>query len=203
MIEETRLRPEMGEEVNTVESLSEDGKTGSEVNDELDIKDLEGEETEDLDLETELRNQLEEVESQAAEYLEGWQRARAEFANAKKRLEKQRTAAYQNATSDFAAKMLPILDDFGRAIDSVPQEIENDKWYVGIELVHKKLVAILENLNLETIEAVGKPFDPNIHEALALIEAEGVESGVIVEEIQVGYRLGDRVIRPSLVNVAA
>lgn len=197
------MRPETGEEVNTAESQGEDGKSGSEAVEQLDLKELEEEKTVDLDPETELKNQLKEVESQAAEYLEGWQRARAEFANARKRLEKQRSAAYQNATSDFAAKMLPILDDFGRAIDLVPEEIESDKWYEGIELVHKKLFAILEILNLESIEAVGKPFDPNIHEALTLIEVEGVESGVIVEEIQVGYRLGDRVIRPSLVNVAA
>ena len=195
--------PEKGDEFNTVESQGEDGKIGSEAVEQIDVSELEEEKPVDLDPETELRNQLKEMELQAAEYLEGWQRSRAEFANARKRLEKQRSTAYQNATSDFAAKMLPLLDDFGRAIDSVPEEIESNQWYEGIELVHKKLVAILEILNLEIIEAVGKPFDPNIHEALTLIEAEGVESGVIVEEIQVGYRLGDRVIRPSLVNVAA
>ena len=153
------MRPETGDEVKPVESHGEDGKSASDAVEQLNSAELEEERTEDLDPETELRNQLNEMELQAAEYLEGWQRARAEFANAKKRLEKQRSAAYQNAASDFAAKMLPLLDDFGRAIESVPQEIESDGWYEGI--------------------------------------------GVIVDEIQVGYRLGERVIRPSLVNVAA
>ena len=88
-------------------------------------------------------------------------------------------------------------------MDSVPETIESDKWYEGIELVQKKVVAILENLNVEAIEAVGKPFDPNIHEALSLVESEDVESGAVVEEIQIGYRIGDKVIRPSLVIVAA
>ncbi len=194
--------PETGDEFSTVESQGEDGKIGSEAVEQNDTSEREEEKTVDLDPETELRNQLKEMELQSAEYLEGWQRARAEFANARKRLEKQRSTAYQNATGDFAAKILPLLDDFGRAMDTVPEEIESNRWYEGIGLVHKKLIAILEILNLEIIEAVGIPFDPNIHEALALIEAEGVESGVIVEEIQVGYRLGDKVIRPSLVNVA-
>jgi molecular chaperone GrpE len=197
------LRPESGEELNLVESQSEDGKSESDVVDELDINRIEQEESIEVDPETELRNQLKESQSQAAEYLEGWQRARAEFANARKRLEKQRSEAYQNAASDYAQKLLPVLDDFSRAIDSVPEMIESDKWYEGIELVHKKLVAILENLNVKAIEAVGKPFDPNIHEALSLVESEDVESGAVVEEIQVGYRIGDKVIRPSLVIVAA
>ena len=197
------MKPEPGEEVNAIKSQSEDGKSDSESVEELDINITDEEKTVDNDPETELRNQIKEIEAQAAEYLEGWQRARAEFANARKRLEKQRSEAYQNASSDYAQKLLPVLDDFGRAIDSVPKEIEKDKWYEGIDLVHKKLAAILDNLNVEPIEAVGAAFDPNLHEALALVDAEGVESGVVVEEIQVGYRLGDRVIRPSLVNVAA
>ncbi|GMQ78268.1 MAG: nucleotide exchange factor GrpE [Anaerolineae bacterium] len=197
------MRPESGEELNIVQSQKKDGLSDSEAVDELDIKRVEQEETIEADPETELRNQLKESESQAAEYLEGWQRARAEFANARKRLEKERSEAYQNAASDYAQKLLPVLDDFNRAMDSVPEMIESDKWYEGIELVHKKLVAILENLNVEAIEAVGKPFDPNVHEALSLVESEDVESGAVVEEIQVGYRIGDKVIRPSLVIVAA
>jgi molecular chaperone GrpE len=197
------LKPESGEELNIVESQNEADISDSNAVDELDINRIEQEETIEVDPETELQNQLKESQSQAAEYLEGWQRARAEFANARKRLEKQRSEAYQNAASDYAQKLLPVLDDFNRAMDSVPEMIESDKWYEGIELVHKKLVAILENLNVEAIEAVGKPFDPNIHEALSLVESEDVESGAVVEELQVGYRIGDKVIRPSLVIVAA
>ena len=197
------MRPESGEELNLVESQSEDGISDSDIVEEHDINRTEQEEKIEVAPETELRNQLKESQSQAAEYLEGWQRARAEFANARKRLEKQRSEAYQNAAGDYAQKLIPVLDDFSRAMDSVPEMIESDKWYEGIELVHKKLVAILENLNVEAIEAVGKPFDPNIHEALSLVESEDVESGAVVEEVQVGYRIGEKVIRPSLVIVAA
>lgn len=144
-----------------------------------------------------------EYEAKAAEYLDGWQRARAEFANARKRLERQRAEAYNNAAVDFAQKLLPILDDFDRAIENAPPEIKNDDWFQGIALVQRKLNGILDDLNVQRIEAVGQPFDPNFHEALALMEADGVESGVVIEELQIGYCIGDRVIRPALVNVSA
>jgi molecular chaperone GrpE len=150
-----------------------------------------------------LEEQLAAAQEKAAEYLDGWQRARAEFANARKRLEKQRAEAYKNAAVDHAAKLLPILDDFDRALANAPAEIEADNWFEGIQLVRRKFQSIMEGLKVEAIEAVGQPFDPNFHEALSLKEADGIESGTVIEELLVGYRLGDRVIRPSLVNVAA
>ncbi len=167
---------------------------------------LEDEIEQEIDLEAqvnELGAKLAESEAQSAEYLDGWQRARAEYANARKRLERERAEAYSRAAIDYAQKMLPILDDFNRALANVPERIEQDDWYEGIILVTRKMNLILEDLNVERIEAVGEPFDPNIHEALALTEAEGFESGTVVEEVQSGYRLGDRIIRPVLVNVAA
>ena len=150
-----------------------------------------------------LEKQLAEAEAKAAEYLDGWQRARAEFANARKRLERERVEAYSSAAIDHAQRLLPILDDLGRAIDSAPPEIAEDKWFEGLDLVNRKMRAILESLDVQPIEALGQPFDPHYHEALALKEAEDVESGLVIEELQTGYRLGERVIRPSLVNVSA
>ena len=150
-----------------------------------------------------LEEELAKAEEQAAEYLDGWQRSRAEYANARKRLEKERVEAYSRAAVDYAKKMLPVLDDFNRALENAPENIEQDDWFEGIALVARKMNSILEDLRLEKIDAVGQPFDPNVHDALALTEAEGFESGTVVEEVQSGYRIGDRVIRPALVNVAA
>ena len=164
--------------------------------------DLENEQQE-LDTEAKLRLQLEECQAQADEYLDGWQRARAEFANARKRIEKQRAETYRSASADFSKRLLPVVDDFNRALDSVPEKIAQDSWFEGITLVRKKINGVLEDMNVEPIIAVGEPFDPNVHEALALIEADGFESGTVVEELQTGYRIGDIVIRASLVNVAA
>jgi molecular chaperone GrpE len=167
---------------------------------------VDDESEQEIDLEGQVKvlgEKLAESEAQAAEYLDGWQRARAEYANARKRLERERAEAYKRAAVDYAQKMLPILDDFNRALANVPESIEQDDWYEGITLVTRKMNSILDGLNVERIEAVGELFDPNIHEALALTEAEGFESGTVVEEVQSGYRLGDRIIRPVLVNVAA
>ncbi|UCG24165.1 MAG: nucleotide exchange factor GrpE [Chloroflexota bacterium] len=150
-----------------------------------------------------LEEQLAEAQAKAVEYLDGWQRARAEFANARKRLERERVEAYSSAAVDNARKLLPILDDLGRAMNSAPSEISENQWFEGLDLVNRKLQSILESLDVQPIEALGQPFDPNYHEALALKEADGVDSGMVIEELQTGYRLGERVIRPSLVNVSA
>lgn len=150
-----------------------------------------------------LQEKLTAAEAQAAEYLDGWQRAKAEFDNARKRLQRDRAEAYTSAAVDHAQKLLPILDDFDRALENVPSQIEEDSWFEGLVLVKRKLHAILDGLEVEPIEALGQPFDPSFHEALALQDADGVESGMVIEELQTGYRRGDRVIRPALVNVAA
>jgi molecular chaperone GrpE len=149
-----------------------------------------------------LEERLAKAEAQAAEYLDGWQRARAEFANARKRLERERAEAYLNASVDIARNLIPILDDYDRAIGSVPATIAGDTWFEGLRLLRRKLQVILENINVKPIEALGAAFDPNFHEALALKPSDQYESGTVIEELQTGYRLGDRVIRPSLVNVA-
>jgi molecular chaperone GrpE len=175
--------------------------TGDDLaNDEISVQgDLDQEPKTELSLE----EQLSASEEKAAEYLDGWQRARADFANARKRLERERAEAYRNASVDYAKKLLPILDDFDRALENLPSEIGKDNWFEGISLVRRKLESILDSLDVVTIEAKGQLFDPNFHEALALVESDDFESGIVVEEVQTGYRLGDRVIRPSLVNVSA
>lgn len=150
-----------------------------------------------------VEERLEAAEAKAAEYLEGWQRARAEFANARKRMERERAEARRNATVDVVSRLLPILDDFDRALESVPEEISDHSWFEGMALVHRKLVGILENVNIERIEAVGQPFDPNYHEALLQEESDEYESGIVIREVQPGYKLEDRVIRPAMVIVAS
>lgn len=150
-----------------------------------------------------LEEQLELAEAKAAEYLDGWQRARAEFANAKKRLERSRVEARRNATVEVIGKILPVLDDFERALENVPETIAEDGWFEGIALIDRKLRDILQSENIERIETVGHPFDPNLHEAVLQEESDEYESGTVVKELQSGYRLDERVIRPAMVIVAA
>jgi molecular chaperone GrpE len=149
-----------------------------------------------------LEEQLAAAQAEAARNLDGWQRTQAEFANARKRFEKQRTEANNNATADVIAKVLPVIDDFDRALGNVPEAITKDGWFEGIQLVHRKLNTILEHFNVVPIEAVGQTFDPALHEALMQEPSDEYESGTVTRELQKGYKVGERVIRPSLVYVA-
>lgn len=193
------------EELLAEETMPEAGDGETVTPDDAQVSEAEtvAEEGQAKEEEVSLEDKLATAEAQAAEYLDGWQRARAEFANARKRLEKSRIEARRNATVEVIGRLLPVLDDFGRALENVPEAIAEDDWFDGIALVHRKLTGILEEENIERIEAVGAPFDPNFHEAVMQEESEEYESGVVIKELQSGYRLEERVIRPAMVIVAA
>jgi len=149
-----------------------------------------------------LRDALEETRAQAAEYLDGWQRAQAEFANYRKRQIAERLKQTQLASATVLSKLLPILDDFERAIGSLSDEAKEEAWVKGLLLVKQKLDTILDAEGVEPIETEGKLFDPRYHEAVTYEEAEGYDEGEIIGEVQKGYSIGDRVLRPALVRVA-
>lgn len=149
-----------------------------------------------------LEEQLAAAQAEAADYKDRWLRGQAEFANARKRMDKERIDLYSMATADVIKKLLPALDDFERALANVPETIQENSWLDGMTLVQRKLLNILESFNVSAIEAVGQAFDPNLHEAISQEPSDEYKSGSICRELQKGYRIGDRVIRPSLVTVA-
>lgn len=149
-----------------------------------------------------LRKELEEARAQAAEYLEGWQRTQAEFANYRKRQEAERQQWVQMSNAGLIAKILPVLDDLERAEKTLPPGLEHLTWIEGIFLIKRRLEMILEAEGVRPIETEGKTFDPLYHEAVTYEDVEGFEDGQIIGEVQRGYMLGDRVIRPALVRVA-
>jgi molecular chaperone GrpE len=146
-----------------------------------------------------LNRRLEETAAQAQEYKDGWQRAQAEFQNYKKRLERDNELMYASMKSDIVKKVLPVLDDLERALQNRPAD---EAWVSGIELITHKLRSVLEAEGVKRIEAEGKPFDPNFHEAISHEPSQEVESGYVIAVAQNGYMLGERVIRPALVRVA-
>lgn len=150
----------------------------------------------------ELMKELEEVRSKADEYLDGWQRARAEFANYKKRIEREREQIHQEASGMVIRRFLDVLDDLERALKNRPQEGEGAEWAAGIELIYRKLLSTLEAEGVTPMEAEGEDFDPNLHEAISQEPSKDHESGEIIEVVQNGYLLGDRVLRPARVRVA-
>jgi molecular chaperone GrpE len=151
-----------------------------------------------------LRADLEQAKQKECEYLSGWQRERAEFFNFKKRVEREQTQGGQNAFANAVRRYLDIADDLERALKSKnrPSEGEGATWADGIDLIHRKMLAAFEADGVKVMDADGKSFDPNLHEAISHEDSPNHESGQIIEVVQPGYMLGERVIRPARVRVA-
>jgi molecular chaperone GrpE len=145
-----------------------------------------------------LEEQLAEAEEKAQGYLASWQRTAADFQNYKRRNEEERTELARMANVALIINILPLVDDFERALQSVDSRIAGLTWMDGIRLIHRKFQALLEMAGVKEIEADGQPFDPNVHEAVTFGEGE---EGKVVAVVQKGYKLGDRVIRPAMVVV--
>jgi len=149
-----------------------------------------------------LQHELEQSKAQAQEYLEGWQRARAEFANYKKRVARDQEDARLRIAADTLTKYLGVIDDLERALKERPEDGEAAAWAEGIELIYRKMFGVLETEGVEVINAEGEHFDPTLHEAISHDESEDHEEGDVIEVVQPGYRLGERVLRPAMVRVA-
>jgi molecular chaperone GrpE len=149
------------------------------------------------DIET-LKTRVEEEKSKAESYLANWQRAAADYQNLKRRAEKEREEYGRLATAALVINILPLLDDMERALQSVDIRLAGLTWVDGIRLIYRKFQAVLEAAGVNEIKAEGETFDPNVHEAVMYGEGE---EGKVVAEIQKGYRLGERVIRPAMVVV--
>jgi molecular chaperone GrpE len=149
-----------------------------------------------------LQADLEKANAKSSEYFEGWQRERADFSNYKKRIERDAAGAQQNALASVVKKYLVILDDLERALKTRPTGGEGAAWADGIELIGRKLSNLLEQEGVRRMEAEKEFFDPRRHEAIMQEDSPDHESGQIIEVVQQGYLLGDRVLRPALVRVA-
>jgi len=149
------------------------------------------------DIET-LKKLLGEMQAKAEANLAGWQRAQADFINYKRRSEQEKKEMSQFSNSLLMLSLLPILDDFERAFVSIPPRLEKLSWLDGIKLIERKLWASLEAQGLSPIKALGEPFDPNLHEA---VRQDKGKEGIVIEEVQKGYKLNERVIRPTMVVV--
>lgn len=151
---------------------------------------------------SELAKELQQAQDKAREFFEGWQRERADFANYKRRVDRDQQSLSQTIKGDVIKKYLPILDDLQRALKTRPTEGPAGSWADGIELVTRKLQNILEAEGVKRIPAEQEEFNPSRHEAITHEDSSEHKSGQIIEVVQEGYTLGDRVLRPALVRVA-
>jgi molecular chaperone GrpE len=145
--------------------------------------------------------ELDELRGQSEEHLRNWQRSAADFSNYKRRTDDERAVTAQFANAILIGKLLGVLDDFDRALESVPVD-EHESWVEGVRLVDRKLRGVLESEGVTEIDALGQPFDPNVAEAVVHEDTTEYPDNQVIGELQRGYRLHDRVIRPALVRVA-
>jgi len=149
--------------------------------------------------------QLEEIDhlnQKADEFSDGWQRERAEFANYRKRMNRDLDAQRVNNKIDIIKKYLAVKDDLERALKNMPESLIDEPWIDGIQLINQKLSNLLDGEGIQPIPAEGLVFNPAVHEAISHEDNPEVESGFIIEVVQQGYTIGERVIRPSQVRVA-
>jgi len=146
--------------------------------------------------------ELDDLRKKVDEFSAGWQRERADFSNYRKRMAQNQELERSTSRIEIIRKYLDVHDDLERALKNVPEDMEKLDWIGGIRLIDQKLRNVLESEGVKRIPAEEQEFDPNLHEAISHEENPDFESGKIIEVVQQGYTLGDRVVRPARVRVA-
>jgi len=149
----------------------------------------------------ETKKKLKKCQKLKEEYLAGWQRTRADFLNYKKQEMERLKEIMEYSSQDLILKILPILDNLEKAKTQIPSDFKDNEWVKGISQVRIQLQDFLKKEGIEEIETIGKKFDPNFHEALEKIQVENEEPGKVIKEIQKGYTLNGKVIRPAKVKI--
>ena len=193
----TTHEPGPPEEVPAQDPIEEIAHTAPDPMDSGEVAD--GELLDETEIVIEPDDELTRVAAERDEYLAHLQRTQAEFDNYRKRMLRDQTAHLERATAGLIEQLLPVLDAFELALNSAGTDVERLR--KGVELVYGELLGVLEKAGLERIEAHGKPFDPEEHEAVMHVESDDGEPGVR-DVVRTGYRLKGRVIRPAMVKVA-
>ncbi|MDO5135320.1 MAG: nucleotide exchange factor GrpE [Eubacteriales bacterium] len=215
MSEEMKKEPEMQEETADIpvdedeaaeESVREDGESGTEAEEQPQESQEEPESQEapkatDGKAKTSFfgKKKKDKFEQQIEELTDRLKRSMAEFDNFRKRTEKEKASMYVIGARDIVEKMLPVVDSFERGLAQAPQE---DAFAEGMRMIYKQLMTALEEVGVKPIEAVGKQFDPDFHNAVMHVEDENAGENEVVEEFQKGYTYKDFVVRHSMVKVA-
>ncbi|HEX7333982.1 MAG TPA: nucleotide exchange factor GrpE [Pyrinomonadaceae bacterium] len=153
------------------------------------------------------RAELKRVEAENAELKDRLARRQADFENYRKRVERERSETYNRVVADVAAKLLPVVDNLKRALETEAsvEASESDEFrhfLSGVDLIYKQLNGVLDALGVKPIVAVGEQFDPHVHEAVATEATDEYDPDTVMQELVAGYRLGDKLIRPAIVKVA-
>jgi molecular chaperone GrpE len=182
----------------------EEGEAATERADEADGEagTAEAAEAEAVEAEDAIAADLAKARAEAESYLDDLRRLQADFDNYRKRTLREQTARTASASQALVARLLPVLDNFELAVSAAEQSRDFDRMLKGVEMVLGALREVLEGEGLVKIEAQGKPFDPERHEAVIAVEQEDAEPGMVVDIVRTGYELGGKVLRPAMVKVA-
>ena len=142
------------------------------------------------------------LEEKIAELEDRTKRQMAEFENFRKRTEKEKSMMFETGAKSVIEKILPVIDNFERGLAAIEPD-NKDSFYEGMCMIHKQMLSELEKIGVTPIEAIGKEFDPNFHNAVMQVESDEFESGIVAQELQKGYMYRDTVVRYSMVGVVS
>lgn len=195
------------EEKEVVEEKASVNETTDEIIDEpIEEENIEATDETDEVVEVEvvsntIEEKLQKKENEAKDYLNTLQRTMAEFDNFRKRTIKEKTLMYENGAKEVLEKLLPVIDNFERALQSIDEEEKNNGIAQGVDMIYKQLIGALKEIGAEEIDAMGNDFDPNLHHAVAHETNEEYGENEVLEVLQKGYIYKDRVLRHSMVRV--
>ena len=202
-IKEERKQPDMTEKPEQNENTWIESEIEKELTDTHGATETESTVAEEiLEEVAQLREQVVELTAQSNEYLDGWQRARADFVNYKKRIEREQAETYRMAAASVLKRFLEVLDDLDLALANKPDQSGAEDFSNGIELIRQKMLSIMENEGITRMDVDGLEFDPNLHEAISSEDSPDHDSGEIIAVVKNGYMVGDKVLRPAVVRVA-
>ncbi|CUO39851.1 MAG: nucleotide exchange factor GrpE [Anaerostipes sp.] len=183
------------------ENINEEVKNAEETAE--DIKDTETkEETSKETKEATADDKIAELEASVADWKDKYQRLMAEFENARKRTAKEATQRYDMGAMGVLEKLLPVIDNFERGLEAVSEDEKDSAFVKGIEQIYKQFTAVMEDLGVTPMDAQGKEFDANLHNAVMHVEDDDLGENIVAEELQKGYMYKENVLRHSMVKVA-
>lgn len=201
MTEQEKRQATLDEETAANEAVSESGANETAQAD-GGTAEPEGAETEAAEGESTLARQLEEQRKLADENYQRYLRAQADFDNFRRRSRQEKEEFAKYASAKLIEQLLPVVDNFERALAAAKDSQDYEALLKGVDMIYRQLDQALAQEGLERIESVGQPFNPEIHQAIMRVESEEHEEGTVLEELQKGYKLKDKVIRPAMVKVS-
>jgi len=148
-----------------------------------------------------MQARIDALEKEVAEHKDAYLRATADYKNLKRRYDAERIELISRAGAALLLKLIPVVDDIERAVASVTPDVEGSLWYMGFRLIPQKFQSLLDSEGVTPVASVGQPFDPNLHEAIAYEPCAAELDGQVVAELQRGYLLRDKILRPAMVKV--